>query len=391
MLGREYLYAILKENNIELLLEIEKKYLTTEEIKIYDYIFNYYNEEKNCPPLSLVLKMFSDECGGGTTKFWRTEYLKRKISIIYNESILKINNDISEGNIEEVKSKLLSLFSKIDGIQTKQGSIKTIEECFTQIIKSFPERRLRDGILGIETGWISLSHMIRGFIEGNIYVFCARKKVGKTQSLAYMSNYIYGQGHDVLFVSMEMTQVEYFNRLLSLNKKINLNCIVTGKISTVVEKNLNTEMSYPKNKYVFKEGFFNTSISELEHSIITQNPKIVFVDGAYLLRPSYSHRGMQGWERVTEVIKELKILAGKYNIPLVVSYQLNKEGEVHLSDAIPQIATAVIGIYEDTENTRKIEILDNRHGARGVLKIHWDYNYMNFSEIESMSEEIIDD
>jgi replicative DNA helicase len=97
---------------------------------------------------------------------------------------------------------------------------------------------------------------------------------------------------------------------------------------------------------------------------------------------------MSGWERVSETVKEVKLIAGKHNIPIVLSYQFNKEGDVHLSDSIRQIATATMGVYipQGRDDQRIIKIMDNRNGPTGEVTINWDFYRMNFVEVESIDD-----
>ena len=190
-------------------------------------------------------------------------------------------------------------------------------------------------------------------------------------------------------ISMEMTEDEYADRMLSLHTKIGLNYIASGRISTPLERELRSALSKPfPFKYEFQEGFFRASVADIDLLIMMYKPSIVFIDGSYLLRPAAHLSKLAGWEKVTEIVKELKLSAGKHHVPIVCSYQFNKDGDVHLSDSIAQIATGVMGVYmpKDRTDQRIIKVRDNRNGPCGELTINWDFDRVDFSEIMSTDE-----
>jgi hypothetical protein len=86
--------------------------------------------------------------------------------------------------------------------------------------------------------------------------------------------------------------------------------------------------------------------------------------------------------------------------PVVVSWQFSrdaakknkKKGEkagledIGYTDAIGQVSSLVLGLFEEesveTIKQRKIEILKGRNGEIGSFITRWDFNKMDFSEIE---------
>jgi len=128
-------------------------------------------------------------------------------------------------------------------------------------------------------------------------------------------------------------------------------------------------------------------------------PGVVFIDGAYLLR---STSRVPRWERLTENAERLKgELAEALNIPVVISYQFNREVKkgakaenvglenIAYTDAIGQLSSVVLGLLQDesveTLMRRRIEILKGRNGEQGSFEVHWIFdtgpNFMDFSEV----------
>lgn len=120
-------------------------------------------------------------------------------------------------------------------------------------------------------------------------------------------------------------------------------------------------------------------------------PDAVFVDGAYLLIAD-SRYGK--YEKVGEVCRELKRLATDCNIPVIASWQLNREskkakslGIEHIagSDEIGQLSSVVLGLLEEdsiaTAKRKMIDILKGRSGEKGIFYTNWCFKTMSFSEV----------
>ena len=91
--------------------------------------------------------------------------------------------------------------------------------------------------------------------------------------------------------------------------------------------------------------------------------------------------------------------------PTVVSWQFaktasqknKKKGEsatmddIGYSDAIAQVSSIVLGIFEDesvdTVKRRRIDVLKGRSGETGSFVANWNFDTMDFSEVEGENVE----
>lgn len=358
---------------------------------VYTFIIEYYQKHKALPQADLIRKKFSlDEPLSGELTFWFDEFLKRKFLIHYDQHLTRINPLVAKGDLESAKRELQAMTIAMSRIGYEESPILTRQQLTQSILDKIPQRRVTGGVTGIPTRWAGLNRMLHGWMGGNVYAIAGRKKLGKTQALMLCAEASYDFGADTFVLSMEMTTEEFGNRVVSVARDIGQNFLITGRISTPMQRLLQKQEKTIQETpfYKFKEGFFNATTAEIEHIVIMEKPKILFIDGAYLVKASGANLKMAGWERVAETIKELKLIAGKHNIPIVCTYQFNKEGEIHLSDAIAQIATAVIGVYEPNNQpgTRVLRVIDNRNGGRGDVLIAFDFNTVDFHELECSEE-----
>jgi replicative DNA helicase len=398
-IGNNLLLTLIKENKPEMLLEIDQEYLNKDfEIPPYNFTLNYLKDNGKLPPIGLVMNRFKLAIPEGVSQFWENEFSKVRLGLIYERSSKAITEVIYKGDVGKIKEEVMKLANTIVGIDKGNNSVSR-SDALALVKDIITERRRTSGLIGIPTGWQCLNDITGGFIKKNVYVLAARLKMGKTMAMAYMAEKAYNEGHNVLFISMEMTKEEFFTRVLSLMSRISAHALFKGRISTMAEPHLADLLSKDKenaNKYTFEEGFFRSSINDIGVRIALEKPDIVFIDGAYLLKLPGSGR-MPIWEKATEVVAQLKTLAGKHNVPVVASYQFNREAakkltagpeNIHHSDAIAQVATVAIGMFDDPSrpDRKKLEVLANRNGPCGHTIIRWDWNRVDFSEEEGFDE-----
>ena len=391
-IGQTLILKIIEAREPNILIGLEATDFQEDfERPMFTFVQDYYSKYSTLPPINIVRNRFKLEAieTEGDVRFWVDELHKRKFMLTYDEGVNRINPFVASGSLEQARQELLELNLRLTQVGKIVAQPQPLEELFRSAVERLRERRTKDGIVGIPCGWPALSRMLRGWIPGNVYIVAGRKKLGKSEIMAISSYAAAVTGNYPLMVSMEMTTEEYTDRILSIHTKIGLNYIASGRLSTPLENALRESLTTPLPfKYEFQEGFFRSSIADIDLMVMMYKPKILFIDGAYLIKPPTGTNKMAGWEKITEIIKELKLVAGRHHIPIVCSYQFNKEGEVHLSDSICQIATGVMGVYmpKDRSDQRIIKVIDNRNGPRGELTINWDFDSVNFDELLSTDE-----
>lgn len=397
-IANNLLLSILESGTPEDLLAVDTKMLSKEkELPAFDFATQYYLSYKKLPSASLVRTRFQLEQIEGDLNFWKEEFSNMRFSLIYETSINQINKDIYEGKVSKAKEKLTKLAHDVQSIGVEEDTYAR-NGALNALLDALITRRSQSGIIGIPTGWPTIDELTMGFIEKNIYVLSARLKIGKTMCIAYMAEMAYRAGKKVLVVSMEMGREEYFTRVMSLVTRISAHQLFRGQISTIAEEHLREIINQDtrENSYIFQEGTLKATLAEIAFKILTERPDVVFIDGAYLIRIPGGQK-MPVWERATEIVSQLKIMAGRYNVPIVATYQFNREAtkraiagaeNIHHSDAIGQIATVVLGLFDvaDIQGQKRLEVIANRNGPCGHAIINWDWNNANFSEIEGFNE-----
>ena len=259
-------------------------------------------------------------------------------------------------------------------------------------------RAVPDGVIGIPTGWRTLDRETNGWQNGDMIVVLARLKMGKSLIMLQMANAAWDAGYKPMLVSMEMPALQMGRRFFAMRSGLNMKLVNQGRISTWALDKIEQEAKdmATKHPFYYVEGQFKKDIMEIGDTINDNKPDIVFIDGGYLIKmASYDTR--QKWDKMAEIAQTLKFIAINFNIPVVVSFQFNRQvdrkrknieeeafDKIQLADAIGQLASTGIAILDDDteiDPTRIIEIIGGRSGEKGNFKIKWNWEQMCFDEI----------
>lgn len=198
-----------------------------------------------------------------------------------------------------------------------------------------------------------------------------------------------------------MTELQISSRLLALVGGFNPRNIRRGVPSPEVEDKLQMAIDELSVGFtpIITDGSVCRSTSDVEDLIDAASPDVVFIDAAYLLGAASRKAA---WEQIQENMKELKKIAVKRNVPIIISVQMNRDGKkakevsgehVAGADAILQLASVLISIEEADKplhNVRRVlKILKNREGPCVQATIHSLFDPPNFEEI-SVSQQVHD-
>jgi replicative DNA helicase len=149
-------------------------------------------------------------------------------------------------------------------------------------------------------------------------------------------------------------------------------------------------------------GGFDFRIESLEAAIDNKKPDLVVLDGAYLLKM----KGDTRTEQAANIFNELKRLANRRELPIVVSSQFNRgvdknqknsvgPEKIALTDVAGWNADLIfaLSMTEDMRKEKRMELLPMkfREGVGKSFEINWDFEGMNFSERASGADSDADD
>ena len=343
----------------------------------------------------------------------------------YVRSLINVSRDIindASSSSEPADSILEVAEQKIYDIRqgrvtkgpAKIGDI-IVNEVYDKLQKlSSPDK---DKYKGFTTGFTDLDKAITGLNRSDLLIIGARPAMGKTSLALNLARNTAMMGKKkVLFFSLEMTKEQLAQRVLSTEASVESPKMRTGNISGQEWANLATATALLSNCELYFDDTSNMTVSEMKSRIRRlRDVDAVFVD--YLQLMKSGSRVESRVQEVSEITRNLKLMAKDLNIPVVVLAQLARSTEgrgkshrpqladLRESGSIEQDADIVIMLYRDeyyaTEkddgpvvedrpavNEAEFIIAKNRHGPTTTVKVAWNGDYTMFSNLETIRNDM---
>lgn len=269
-------------------------------------------------------------------------------------------------------------------------------------IKSFYER-IKSGERGIETMWPTINDATLGFWPEDLVLFVARVGIGKTWTAVHLAHHAWstpmrktGNPCRVLFITTEVSRMRIGMRFLAARMKLPYGDFTHGRLSTFKEFDLYKEMDalYNSQGLYIIGGDFDFKVESVASAIETAKPDLVVLDGVYLLRVD----GATRTERMANAFDEVKRMAKRKRVPIVITTQFNREVKkdiaktvqvesIALSDVGAWNADLIFGLIQtdDMKKDRQMMVkpLKVREGEGAEVTLNWDFERMDFSELNA--------
>jgi replicative DNA helicase len=285
-----------------------------------------------------------------------------------------------------------------------------------QLIKNVEAASLlKDGLTGVPTGFIDLDRLTNGWQSSDLLILAARPGMGKTSLvLALARNAAVDFNKTVAIFSLEMSQMQIMQRLVSLESEIENHKFKTGKLEKDEWTRLNATIAKLSKAPIFIDDTPGLNIFELRAKCrrIKKQFDLQFVIIDYLQLMSGSSDSRNGGgnreQEISAISRSLKTLAKELNVPVMALSQLSRQVEQRpgakrpgLSDlresgAIEQDADMVMFIYRpeyykltEDENGNSVAglaeliVAKNRHGAQDTVNLRWIKEYTKFADWDS--------
>jgi Replicative DNA helicase len=250
-------------------------------------------------------------------------------------------------------------------------------------------------------GWPYMDQQSGGVMPGDVISFVGRPAVGKTWLTLWTALHNWTvRKLNVLYVSMEMMTLPIAQRIAALYTKQNIGQLkVAGYSNTTFQKfyaGLKT-MTLEQAKMYVVDGNLAASVEDLFALADMLQCKVIFIDGAYLLR----HRNVKldRFTRAAENVELIKRHCTDQELMAFCSWQFNREAtkkqkkghgeqgdleDIGYSDAIGQISSIALSLFQEdsveTMKSRKVQVMKGRNGEIGQFSIAWDFTSMSFHQ-----------
>ena len=250
-------------------------------------------------------------------------------------------------------------------------------------------------------GWPYMDLQSGGVMPGDVISFVGRPAVGKTWLTLWTAIHNWTvRKLNILYVSMEMMTLPIAQRIAALYTKQNISQLKSAGYSNQTFSKFYTglkTMASESAKFYVVDGNLATNVEELFGLADMLDCRVVFIDGAYLLR----HRNVRldRYTRAAENVELIKRACTDLEMMAFCSWQFNREAskkqkkgkgeqgdleDIGYSDAIGQISSIALSLFQEdsveTMKQRQVQVMKGRNGEVGQFSIAWDFTGMSFHQ-----------
>ncbi len=266
----------------------------------------------------------------------------------------------------------------------------------------------RADYIGIPSGIGDLDKMITGLNKSDLIILGARPGMGKTAfALNIARNVAVNSGKTVCFFSLEMTRDQLAQRMLSSEAGIKSEKLRTGELDADEWTRLAQAGDNLSKASIYFDETSSITVPEMKAKLRRMKKvDLVVIDYLGLMKSAKNTENRV--QEVSEITRNLKIMAKELGVPVIACAQLSRgteaKGKSHkpaLSDlresgSIEQDADIVLFLYrekyydnektedEDMSDPNKAEciVAKNRHGELGTIEMHWDGQFTRFTSVD---------
>lgn len=312
-------------------------------------------------------------------------------------------------DIDEIIAKTEQSLLKVSQSSNK-GSFRPIHDVLLENHTKIEERSNSSSeITGIETGFYDFDKLTTGLHEDNLIILAARPAMGKTAfALNIAQNVAMKSRKPVAIFSLEMGDESLVERMLSAEGAIPNHHIRTGVLSTDEWERLVYAQSRLAEAPIFIDDSAGVGISDIRARARrlaqeTSGLGLIVIDYLQLITGRKADNRQQ---EVSEISRQLKIIAKELKVPVIALSQLSRSVEqrqdkrpimsdLRDSGSIEQDADIVAFLYRDAyyqdnadeqeeSNLTELIIKKNRHGSLGTVKLYFHKEYTKFSSVEEV-------
>ena len=301
------------------------------------------------------------------------------------------------------------IFDIAQGRDTK--NFRHIREVIGEVYKNLHTMATEgEAAQGTKTGFSGLDGVLAGMGKSDLIIVGARPGMGKTSFVLNIGTNVAVQTKKkVCIFSLEMSAEQLVSRIISSEAMVDSYAMRTGKLDTKQWENIANAASTLAGCDILIDDTSNITVSGMKGKLRrVENLGLVVID--YLQLMQSDKKTDSRVQEVSDISRNLKIMAKELNVPIVCCAQLSRDNEKRggsskkpmLSDlrdsgAIEQDADIVLFLYRDeyydTESSNdegsiaEVIVAKNRHGSQGTVKMGWIGRYTKFRTIANNIQE----
>ena len=300
-----------------------------------------------------------------------------------------MKNNVFESQ-EEGRNYLVKLMETVPSISSVDRYIEIVEDKYT--------RRLLISIAG---------DILENANEGQTDTAALLELAEKTSFAMNMATNVakYHPEKSICVFNLEMSKEQLVKRMLSSEGRISSELMSTGRFDPAQWRNLADAAFVLSNMNIYIDDSSAITVNEMKAKLRrVDNLGLIVID--YLQLISSGRRDLNRVNEISEMTRNLKIMAKELNVPIIVLSQLARSAEKKddkrpmLSDlrdsgSIEQDADIVLFLYRDSYYNKEAEdqrackciVAKNRHGETNDINMIWDGQYTRFTDVEYVHAE----
>lgn len=256
----------------------------------------------------------------------------------------------------------------------------------------------KEKYVGARTGFTLLDSITSGLNKSDLIIIAARPGMGKTSfAMNIATNVARRAEKEVVTFNLEMSKEQIATRILSTEALVESNTLRNGRISGDDWVKLATSAGYLSTLPLYIDDTASMTVQQMKAKLRrTKNLGLVIID--YLQLMESTSRSDNRVTVISEITRQLKVMAKELNVPVILLSQLSRAVESRtdkrpmLSDlresgSIEQDADIVLFLYRDAyynkesqrQNISECIVAKNRHGETGTVELIWDGQFTRFS------------
>ena len=391
--------------------------------EIYETIYTMFNFSQTIDPVTVLDKMrelgvYHDHSRDYILQLMditpTAAHAVKYANIVKDKAMLRGLHDAGSEIVETVYAQVGTPAELLENAEKKiyalrkgerGDSLEHIGVTLHKVFDRLTELSQSDSAIpGMSTGLLDLDRKINRQNNSDLVLVAARPAMGKSAfALNLGLNVAKKYKKTVAIFNLEMSREQLAMRLLSIESFVDGMKMATGKLSDDEWTKLGMASGALAQTDIRIDDNPSVTVAEMNAKCRRlDNLGMVVID--YLQLMSGSGYGKNGDNRVNivgEISRSLKVMAKELNVPVLCLSQLSRGPESRtdkrpmLSDlresgSIEQDADVVMMLYRDdyyNDNSEEkgiteCNVIKNRHGEPGVVKLQWIPQYQTFADRE---------
>lgn len=256
---------------------------------------------------------------------------------------------------------------------------------------------------GLPTGFLELDRRIFGLNRSDLLILAARPGMGKTSFAMNIAVNVGKKYRDkqICVFSLEMSKEQIVARMINSEALLPSEAMKTGKVAADKWKQIMESADMLSQLPIYIDDTPGCNVSTIKSKLRRmKNLGVVIIDYLQLMTAVSNFHGNRVAE-ISEITRQLKVLAKELNVPVIALSQLARGPEQRpdkrplLSDlrdsgSIEQDADIVMFLYRNAyydktdpnQNVCECIVAKNRHGETGTAYLGWQGEFTRFTNVE---------